>query len=79
MGRKKHCEHYQRGELRAEKVSEQDDDISSSDGQQHKKGGLRPRKPLIPPQAGVEQDESGEPRAAKVTEQDSDCSGSGYD
>ena len=79
MGRKKHFEHYQREELREEKVSEQDNDISSSDGQQHKKGGLRPRKPLKPPQAGVEQDESGESRAAKVTEQDNDCSGSDYD
>ena len=79
MGRKKHCEHYQREELREEKVSEQDNDISSSDGQQHKKGGLRPRKPLKPPQAGVEQDESGESIAAKVTEQDNDCSGSDYD
>ena len=76
MGRKKH---YQREERRAEKVSEQDNDISSSDGQQHKKGGLRPRKPLKPPQTEVEQDESGEPRAAKVTEQDNDCSGSDYD
>ena len=79
MGRKTHFEHYQREELREEKVSEQDNDISSSDGQQHKKGGLRPRKPLKPPQAGVEQDESGESRAAKVTEQDNDCSGSDYD
>ena len=79
MGRKKHFEHYQREELREEKNSEQDNDISSSDGQQHKKGGLRPRKPLKPPQAGVEQDESGESRAAKVTEQDNDCSGSDYD
>ena len=74
-----HFEHYQREELREEKVSEQDNDISSSDGQQHKKGGLRPRKPLKPPQTEVEQDQSGEPRAAKVTEQDNDCSGSGYD
>ena len=79
MGRKKHFEHYQREELREEKISEQDNDISSSDGQQHKKGGLRPRKPLKPPQAGVEQDESGELRAAKVIEQDNDCSGSDYD
>ena len=79
MGRKKHFEHYQREELREEKISEQDNDISSSDGQQHKKRGLRPRKPLKPPQAGVEQDESGESRATKVTEQDNDCSGSDYD
>ncbi|CAH3165524.1 unnamed protein product [Porites lobata] len=78
MGRKKHYDHYQREELRAEKVSEQDNDISSSDGQQHKKRGLRPRKPLIPPQTEVEQDKSGEPRAAKVIEQDNDCSGSDY-
>ena len=79
MGRKKHYEHYQREELRADKVSEQDNDISSSDGQQHKKRGLRPRKPLIPPQTEVEQDKSGEPRAAKVIEQDNDCSGFDYD
>ena len=79
MARKTHFEHYQREELREEKVSEQDNDISSSDGQQHKKGGLRPRKPLKPPQTGVEQDESGESRATKVTEQDNDCSGSDYD
>ena len=79
MGRKKHYEHYKREELRADKVSEQDNDITSSDGQQHKKGGLRPRKPLIPPQTEVEQDKSGEPRAAKVIEQDNDCSGSEHD
>ena len=78
MRRKKHCEHYQREELRTEKVREQDIVVSSSDGQQHKKGGFRPRKPLIPPQTEVEQDESGQPRAAKVIEQDSDCSGSDY-
>ena len=78
MGRKKHHEHYQREELRAEKVSEQDSGVSSSDGQQHKKGSLRPRKTLIPPQTEVEQDESGRPRATKVVEQDNDCSGSDY-
>ena len=78
MGRKKHHEHYQREELRAEKVSEQDSGVSSSDGQQHKKGSLRPRKTLIPPQTEVEQDESGQPRATKVVEQDNDCSGSDY-
>ena len=77
--RKTHYEHCQREELRAYKVSEQGNGVSSSDGQQHKKGGLRPRKPLKPPQAGVEQDESGESRATKVTEQDNDCSGSDYD
>lgn len=79
MERKKHSKHYQREELRADKVSEQDNGVSTSDDQQHKKGGLRPRKPLKPPQTEVEQDESGEPRAAKVTEQDNDCSGSDYD
>ncbi|CAH3173245.1 unnamed protein product [Porites evermanni] len=79
MERKKHRKHYQREELRADKVSEQGNGVSTSDDQQHKKGGLRPTKPLIPPQTEVEQDESREPRAAKVTEQDNDCSGSDYD
>ena len=79
MGRKTHYEHYQREERRADKVSEQDNGVSSSDDQQHKKGGLRPRKPLKPPQTEAEQDTSGEPRAAKVTEQHNDCSGSDYD
>ena len=79
MGRKTHYDHYQREERRADKVSEQDNGVSSSDDQQHKKGGLRPRKPLRPPQTEVEQDASGEPRAAKVTEQHNDCSGSDYD
>ena len=54
MGRKKHYEYDQSEELRAEKVNEQDNDISSSDGDQHKRGGLRLITELIPPQARVE-------------------------
>ena len=53
MGRKTHYDYDQSEELRAEKVNEHDNDISSSDSDQHKRGGLRLITELIPPQDRV--------------------------